>query len=429
MEKRASLKFATPLTDAHWALVERVAACRHLERSARLRTLFLYLCQVARAEGAADLKEQRVGCEFFGRSADYDTALDNIVRVQVSMLRKKLREYFATDGIAEPWIVEIPPGGYLPVFHRAAASGPAQEPGEAEALGLPPVPVPTGYRRAVYGLAAALAIVSSIAVWLANDRRRLTVPKAPDGSVWAQLAADGRRTDIVLADSNLGLMEDLLQRPVSLSEYVNKSYLRWLDRYPPGTEQRRLLEAISGRLHTSVADALLLRSAFAESPAPQSVAIEYARSFDPQGLRTDNVVLLGSKKSNPWIEAVEGKLSMRFEWPAGADQESLVSIRPQDGQPSYTSTPFSGGVDLSYTLVALVPNLSGQGKVLIVGGMNAQATAAGGELLVPPGVNQLRAKLGIARQQPLPYFEAVLRSTHVGGAEGGFEIAWAHAIR
>jgi hypothetical protein len=429
MEKPASLKSAMPPGDAHRALEERVAASRQLEKSARLRTLFLYLCQQARAEGANDLKEQRVGCEFFGRAVDYDTALDNIVRVQVSMLRKKLREYFATDGAAEPWIVEIPPGGYLPVFRRATSPAPAEESGGMEPLGLPQVPIRAKPNRAMVWMATALAAVSCMAIWLAIDRQRLVAAKAPSGSVWAQLFANGRRTDIVLADSNLGLMEDLLQRPVSLGEYVNKSYMGWLDRYPPGSEQRRLLEVVSGRLHTSVADVLLLRSAFIESPTPQSIAIQYARGFDPQELRTDNVVLLGSKKSNPWIEAVEGKLGMRFEWPAGADHESLVSVRPQDRQPVYTATPFSGGVDISHTLVALVPNLSAQGIVLLIAGTNAQATAAGGELLVAPGVNQLRARLGVAKLQPLPYFEAVLRSTHVGGSEGAFEILSARAIR
>ena len=71
-------------------------------------------------EGPAEIHEQEVGHKVFGRPRDYDTGSDNIVRVHASMLRKRLEQYFAEDGAAEPVIVEIPRGNYAPVFHERA---------------------------------------------------------------------------------------------------------------------------------------------------------------------------------------------------------------------------------------------------------------------------------------------------------------------
>ena len=38
----------------------------------------------------------------FGRQSDYDTSQDNLVRVHVSELGKKLEEHFRTEGAEEP---------------------------------------------------------------------------------------------------------------------------------------------------------------------------------------------------------------------------------------------------------------------------------------------------------------------------------------
>ena len=55
----------------------------------------------------------------FGRSPGYDTAQDNLVRVQASQLRKKLQQYFAAEGRDEPVVIEIPKGSYVPISGTA----------------------------------------------------------------------------------------------------------------------------------------------------------------------------------------------------------------------------------------------------------------------------------------------------------------------
>src|SRR6266498_2670211 len=112
--------------DPEQLLVQRILSSQCLERSARMRDFLAYVCDRARNEPQADIREQDIGCAVFSRPADYDTNQDNIVRVNASLLRRKLETYFALEGATEPLILELPKGQYRPVFH--ARSEPAALP-------------------------------------------------------------------------------------------------------------------------------------------------------------------------------------------------------------------------------------------------------------------------------------------------------------
>jgi adenylate cyclase len=63
-----------------------------------------------------ELKESVIGVEVFGREPGYDPKLDAIVRTEAVRLRARLDKYYATEGSANPLIIELPKGGYKPVF-------------------------------------------------------------------------------------------------------------------------------------------------------------------------------------------------------------------------------------------------------------------------------------------------------------------------
>ncbi len=102
--------------DTCWALLERVAASAHLKRATRLKELLLYVGQCSLKDGRDQVREQEIGSRVFGRPEGYDTSIDNIVRTNVSDLRKRVEAYFNTEGSHEPVTMEIPRGSYLPVF-------------------------------------------------------------------------------------------------------------------------------------------------------------------------------------------------------------------------------------------------------------------------------------------------------------------------
>ena len=91
-----------------------------VSRSARLRDFLLYVGMQSLKDGCPEIHEQEIGAKVFGRPLTYDRSQDNIVRVNATELRKRIESYFATEGAAEPLILEIPHGGYKPVFQRRA---------------------------------------------------------------------------------------------------------------------------------------------------------------------------------------------------------------------------------------------------------------------------------------------------------------------
>jgi hypothetical protein len=102
--------------DERWPLVLHVAGSRHFRKAPRLHDILIYICRRVMAEPGAIIKEHEIGCNVLGRSPDFSSTEDNIVRVQVSHLRKKLDEYYATDGRDDAVWIAIPKGSYVPRF-------------------------------------------------------------------------------------------------------------------------------------------------------------------------------------------------------------------------------------------------------------------------------------------------------------------------
>ncbi len=116
--------------DPRRELLERVAAGASLQKSNRLRELLEYLGDRTLSNPDTPIREQEIGVAVFGRSVNYDTSQDTLVRVQASQLRKKLQQHFAEDGREEPLIIEIPKGSYSLSFHlREALDPPTAIPG------------------------------------------------------------------------------------------------------------------------------------------------------------------------------------------------------------------------------------------------------------------------------------------------------------
>ena len=125
--------------DERWALVQRVASSRQLIKAPQLREILLYISRRELTDHPIAITEQEIGCKVLGRRPDFSPNEDNIVRVQVRHLRKKLEEYFSSEGLEEPLVLTIPKGAYLPRFESRfaqPASAAAAETAAPSASGL-----------------------------------------------------------------------------------------------------------------------------------------------------------------------------------------------------------------------------------------------------------------------------------------------------
>lgn len=405
----------TRVEDAHRLLVERVAASRYIAKSARLRDLLVYLCDRVLEEGAAEIHEQEVGHKVFGRPQDYDTGSDNTVRVHASMLRKRLEQYFATDGRDETVVIEIPKGNYALVFRERPPAEPANPAPDALPSGAPPHRDARLYILAFFALAFALSTAYLL------FRARADQPAASAGFVrkpavrlfWSRFLQPGRRTDMVLDDAVFALYQELGGRPIGLSEYFDRSYLRKLDEYGDASKlDRKTAEDVILRRYSSYAATSFFWKLFdIAGPLRQQSTIHFARDYSFRELKANNAVLVGNARSNPWVEPFEARLGLRWEYNAALGIYSPVDTwAPAAGRDRFRISVNPGEPRDGYVMLALLPALGGNGSVLIVSGTGGSAINAGAEFLGDDrALAQLQKLLPASKDGQFPCFEALLR--------------------
>ncbi len=107
------------------------------------------------------LKESVIAVGVFGRKSDHDPSQDSIVRTEASRLRARLAEYYVGEGKDDGIVIDVPKGGYIPVFRvRDAALQP-----------VPAQPAPAGkktVRRRVWLVTgmAAIAVAICTILWI-----------------------------------------------------------------------------------------------------------------------------------------------------------------------------------------------------------------------------------------------------------------------
>lgn len=390
-------------------------------RSPRLRELFLYICERAIQNRPEELREQQIGCGVFGRKPDYNPGEDNIVRVEVRQLRKRLEEYFATEGKDEPFVILIPKGAYVPVFEpresieslAAAAS---------DALVKPR----TWWFWAPLSVALLLAVVS-ISLWRENrnlSRRADAAAAGPAPArtpLWPLLFNETQQTFVVCADSTLVVAEAILHRSVSLEEYLAGQ---------PAGKQANDANSLANSLiynrqrwqFTDMTDVRLVQRLYRLNAEHwDKVSIQSARTTQTQDFKNGNAVLLGSIRSNLWNSLFAPALSFRFEYDEQAHTAFIRNRAPLAGeQPIYRAARPGESGD-SYSVVDLVPNLRHTGSVLIIAGTTAEGTEAAGEFIINPQ-NSFLPELMKRNQGRLPYFEVLLKSSTLAGVAKNGEI-------
>jgi eukaryotic-like serine/threonine-protein kinase len=135
--------------------------------NARRPSQFLRFIVDETLAGEERLKEYLIGVEVFGRRQDYDPKDDPVVRIEAGRLRKKLAEYYAGPGANDTLIIELPKGGYVPVFYeRPAPTG--SEKAEVEMDWQPTSPardgVPPGRIMAFRKILAATGVLAAMVI-------------------------------------------------------------------------------------------------------------------------------------------------------------------------------------------------------------------------------------------------------------------------
>jgi len=422
----------------HMELLERVLASPLFERSARLREFLRYVGTKAIQDGATSIHEQQIGAAVFGRPDFYDTGQDNIVRVNATELRKRLDSYFASEGASEPIVISLPRGSYAPVFTErngclppsepelqtepdlSAPSVPLASPRESESLtessALPPH---HSIRHRLTLLALTIALLAiGILGWNLYEAREQLNPwrnKPTLQAFWSNFLTPGTTTNIVLADTSFSVAQDLTHYKADLNDYLNFHYQQMAE----GTYNQRGQHGAADALHLlfnrnsgSIGDFRTAQAILNLVPGSPALKLHSGRELSGNAIRHDSTILIGSNRSNAWVDLYKDKLDFTFDpAPTGGTDISVTNHQPEASAPSIYSTTGGNNHRGGYCIIAYLPNLSGEGQALIIAGTDAQATEAGGDFIThEPSMASLLKQSG---HSSFPHFQLLLRTSRM----------------
>jgi len=117
-------ELATDAEEKGLGQLNRILSSKAFRQADRLKR-FLSFVVAETLSGRGDrLKEFAVGVEVFGKDTSFDPRNDPIVRVQARRLRAQLSRYYREEGQEDELVIEMPKGGYAPIFRPLKSAAP-----------------------------------------------------------------------------------------------------------------------------------------------------------------------------------------------------------------------------------------------------------------------------------------------------------------
>ena len=173
------------------AHVQRMLQSSHFARAETQRRLLQYLWE----HRHENVSEYALATEALGRNANFDPTTDASVRVHISRLRRKLKDYYQLEP-GEPELLVLPTGTHqLMVMDQALLSAPISEEVEAS-------PVPEARKRSytVPVLSGIICILLVAVAWLGWSYNKVRViPERPrPNAFWSSFLAGTAPIRIIL---------------------------------------------------------------------------------------------------------------------------------------------------------------------------------------------------------------------------------------
>ncbi|HUA99945.1 MAG TPA: hypothetical protein VMA34_16550 [Terracidiphilus sp.] len=410
-------------------LLERICASNELRRAARLREFLRYVGHRSLDGEHAIISEHEIGVHVFGRQKNYDTSADNIVRVNASELRKRIAAYYASEGAKETILIDIPRGSYTPVFtlRHLEPEVQAEPPEPASVLELhgagpeSPARTPSPFwkwarRYASFALIVVLALATAYYFHQARvlrDRFYGWKSEPALGPFWSGILDSPRQTDVVVADTSVALVEDVLKQRITLNDYLNHGYIQQIQSSDLSPDLKTDLEVIASRSNGSLGDFRVAQKILAFDPDSGRTHLQFAREYRPRAVQADNVILIGSSRSNPWCKLFENRLNFTLDYNPELNEMLVENRHPLLGESPTYGAPVDPSSSTGFSIIDYIPNDDRSADVLIVAGTTSEATEAAGDFLTSE--DSLQRFEDRLRIHTLPYFELLLKTTKLVG--------------
>jgi hypothetical protein len=293
--------------------------------------------------------------------------------MHLARLRQKLAEYYRTEGVDDPVIVDVPKGGFRVTFETRELAPALVAAAVPEA-----VPRPEQSHRkeivlsALLAVAAACAVFFGVALWRENTARLTPASGA---------AAFGTPELQRLWDPILNT-----NRPLMIC-----------------------LAAANGETGAGTASGAFLLGEFL-SHRKDNVLLTRSDQLAMPEVLMDNVIFLGPVSGNRQIEALSKGQPFVLE-PGG-----IRNLSPRSGEPAFIPDPpdppagAAEAAEETHALISHVPGLYGDGDILYLSGNRIASTLAAVRTLTDPTLARALASKLKAPDGSLPrFYQMVLR--------------------
>ena len=358
--------------EASQAQIQRILQSKTFRTSEVHKNLLSYLAEKSLAGTADALKEYTLGLDVFAKPASYDPRQESTVRMHVGRLRQKLVEYYRTEGVDDPVIVDLPKGGFRVTFEPRPTPAPVYLAAPA-----PPIQPTFWYRRPPVLIGALLLAIAAAGYF---GLRLWQVEKAEGTTAWTP---ELQQLWGPLLSSNRPLL-------VCLSS--------------PGQTQTVSPEDLSKGLGTA-SGAFLLGQFLAQRK--NNVVLTRSDEISAPEIAMGDVVFIGPANKNRQIQALTQNQEFTLE-PGG-----IRVAHPGPGEPDFLADqPPKDPQDLGeyYALISYVPGLYGTGEVLYLSGNHIASIQGGVQAFTDPILARtLVAKLKSGRGTLPRYYQIVIK--------------------
>ncbi len=386
--------------------INRLVASHALHGSESLCKLLRYLAKHAIDHPGTPIKEFQIATEVFGRSADFDPQLDSMVRVQAGRLRSKLTEYYGSDGLEDPLVVELPKGTYVLSFHQRNTQNPKSSTTNANGDPRKETVEKSNERRwgtEVISLSIFLAAAIAVIVWLLATRTSAPVGLANENEpvpaafrvFWKGFTSGQEEPWVVFSNAAF------VGRPETGMHYRDASrdegaYI--LDHYTGVGEVLAVheLDRVFGLMH-------------------RHIRVKRGSLFSLDDAKNNNLIFIGSPVENLSLLEIPGTQEFVFQQITSGPRKGDHAIinkhpLPDEGK-EFFATPSGVPLTEDYAVLGLVKGMNQGQSVLILAGNTTIGTQAAVEYVCrQSSVEELLLRLSVSQSGELKPFEAVIRA-------------------
>jgi hypothetical protein len=430
-----------PVREEKLDQLERLLNSRILQGSESLKAFLRFVVLKTIDNQEVSLKEYTIATEVFGRSDNYDSRSDSMVRVQAGRLRTKLQEYYATEGKQDKVLIDLPKGHYTPTF--AYIEGANIEGANGAAVAASPIaekiPAPTVQDKWPRFAIATLIILSIVLGALAFNfgaqtsqlKNTLASSEAgpPDVQAASPLWSDFFHSPEPIlvtfsntlfqgtAETGMRLLKPLDSPGASAGSHaMPQSTGAGEEASPPITDH-----------YTGVGEVLgvyALGDLFYK--ASRSIRVKRSLMLNWDDLKTENIIILGSPAENFLLRDLPQQQDFVFRLikdDKGNKVFGLINTRPKAGeQETYFAKqegPSRSQISEDYALISLLRGLDEKHRLMILAGITTFGTQAAAEYVTKPEhIKDLIAHLNLSEAggpPSLPAFYQVLVKVKVNG--------------